>query len=221
MYPSVPSNIKSKIKSVNSVLDIYTNMRTYSEKEIKCKLKNYFKFMVSRHPFDRLVSAYNHWFHGNSEVTFMVRYAELKEDHFHGSELERNANGTALMTFEQFLHLVIEEPKRFNNLHWRNYMWYFQPCSIPYDHVIYMENMAADVGIVLDHFTEADGSKPKMPLFNVKRGHNDKLRETTEMFKSVNNVIIDKLLERYQRDFDVFGYTWNNISGAGCAKCVC
>ena len=120
MYPSVPSNIKSKIKLVNSVLDIYTNLRTYSEKEIKCKLKNYFKFMVSRHPFDRLVSAYNHWFHGNSEVKFLVRYAELIEDHFHESELERNANGTALITFEQFLHLVIEEPKRFNNLHWRD-----------------------------------------------------------------------------------------------------
>ena len=100
-------------------------------------------------------------------------------------------------------------------------MWYCQSCSIPYDHVIYMETMAADVGIVLDQFTEADGSKPKMPFFNVKRYHKDKLRETTEMFKAVNNVIIDKLLERYQRDFDVFGYTWNNSSGAGCAKCVC
>ena len=190
-------------------------------KEIKYKLKSYFKFMVSRHPFDRLVSAYNQKFHRDNEVNFGVLYAELIDDHFHGNELELNANGAALITFEQFLHLVIEEPKRFNNPHWRNYMWYCQPCSIPYDHVIYMETMAADIGIVLDHFTEADGSKPRMPLFNVKRGHKDKLRETNEMFMLVSKRITDKLLERYQRDFDVFGYTWNNISGAGCVKCVC
>ena len=40
------------------------------------------------------------------------------------------------------------------------------------------------------------------------------IQNSHEQFKAVNKRNIDKQLEIYQRDFDVFGYTWNNSAGA-------
>ena len=55
----------------------------YSSKEITTRLHNYFSFMVVRHPFDRLVSAYQQKFGGLKQShNFSPMYKQVIKDHF-------------------------------------------------------------------------------------------------------------------------------------------
>ena len=80
-----------------------------------------------------------------------------------------------------------------------------------------------DVGIILDHFVDNNGSRPDIPVNNpyLKRNHKDRLQDTSAFFKNIDQKIIEKLLLIYRQDFQVFGYTWNHSDGAGCVKGVC
>ena len=212
------SNIWTKNWSPKPVRDQYWS--NHSAQESQYRLDTYFKFVVVRHPFDRLLSAFKSKFHVNTDRVIARQYTSAMRRHF-GSKLALDANGTALPTLEQFLYMVVTEPIQFRNPHWYDYLNHCHPCSIQYDHVIYMETLGEDAQPVVDHFIDADGSKPELPLLNVKRDNNEKLRETSEAFKKIDPEIIEKLIRMFGQDFDVFGYTWSNISGAGCVKCIC
>ena len=198
---------------------LYHNRNTLSKEEVEYRLKNYFKFMVVRHPFDRLLSAYSEKFN-TSEVDLANKYANVLHKHF-VSELKIDSNGTAQPSFAQFLYLVLTEPVTFRDSHWLNYNEYCHPCLIPYDHVVYMETFQDDIDIILDHFVDSNGSRPELPVnFHLRRAHKDRLQDTSAYFKKIDQKIIDKLLSVYHQDFEVFGYTWNYSTGAGCVKGV-
>ena len=185
------------------------NRNTLSEEEVEYRLKNYFKFMVVRHPFDRLLSAYSERFNTSGNFSFAKKYANVLHKHF-VSELKIDSNGTALPSLEQFLHLVLTEPVTFRNHHWLNYNEYCHPCLIPYDHVVYMETFQDDIDIILDHFVDSNGSRPELTVnVHLRRAHKDRLQDTSTIFKKIDRKIIDKLLSVYHQDFEVFGYTWN------------
>ena len=197
-----------------------TIKRSLSLKEAEYRLKNYFTFMVVRHPFDRLVSAYLHKFKSENPA-FLKMFEKVLHNKF-GSEMNISSKGIAIPTFEQFLNLVATEPVAFSNNHWMNYNTYCHPCAITYDHVIYMETFQDDLGIILDHFVDSNGSRPVLRAKgHLQRVHKDRLQDTSAYFKKIDRKIIDKLLLVYRQDFQVFGYTWDYNTGAGCVKGVC
>ena len=198
---------------------LHHNKKIVSEDKTEYRLKNYFKFMVVRHPFDRLLSAYLEKFNLSSGG-LTKKYEKVMHKHF-GSEMKIGPKG-AIPTLEQFLYLVVTEPVAFHNGHWGNYNTLCHPCVIPYDHVVYMETFQDDVGIILDHFVYSNGSRPALPVnFHLRRAHTDRLQDTSAYFKKIDMKIIDKLLFIYRQDFKIFGYTWDYNTGAGCVKGVC
>ena len=199
--------------------DLSVNRTTLSKDEMEYRLKNYFKFMVVRHPFDRLLSAYLDKFSAANKI-YAKQYAKVLHSKF-GGQLEIDSKGIAFPTFEQFLYLVLTEPVTFRNHHWLNYNDYCHPCFIQYDYVVYMETFEDDIDIILGHF-DSDGSRFELPVNGyVRRARKDRLQETSAFFKKIDRRIIDKLLSVYRQDFQVFGYTWNYSTGAGCVKGVC
>ena len=194
-------------------------LNTYSIAEIEYRLKHYFKFIVVRHPFDRLMSTYHEKFGGNP-VNYAPQFKSVIHEHF-GTNTANDKKGRILLNANQFLELVATERKRFNNFHWKNYMSYCHPCLIQYDHVVYMETMDDDIGIVLDHLAYPNGTRPVLPHRNMKRNVSARFEEVSDVYRGVKPEIIQRLLATYGRDIDVFGYTWNHTTGPGCEKCVC
>ena len=184
------SKISPNNWSLRPMRDRYWHAR--SVKEAHDRLNNYFKFLVVRHPFDRLYSSFKSKFHLDEDRYVAKKLTKLMLSKL-GNALKLDGNGTALPTLDQFLFMVATEPKRFNNPHWDDYVSYCHPCSIQYDHVIYMETLEDDYQIVLDHFTDANGTKPSLPLYNVRRDNQDRLKETSEAFTKINTKVIGKL----------------------------
>ena len=184
----------------------------FSPQEIEYRLRNYLKFIVVRHPFDRLLSTYNEKF-GLVKVNYAPSYMNLITKHF-GSDFGKDSRGRPLISFEQFLELVATERNRFANVHWKNYFDYCHPCSITYDHVIRFETLHEDADVILDRLTISGGERPRLPQQNVKRNTTRPFLEIDEVFSHLDPDIVHGLMEIYGRDFEIFGYTWNqNVSG--------
>ena len=196
-------------------------LSNYTTYEIEYILANYFKFIVVRHPFDRLVSAFNDKFRG-MPINIALRFTDLIRQHFGNNTKVDNA---ARITIDanQFLELVATEPIRFRDGHWDNYARFCDPCVVQYDHVVYMETFEDDIGLVLDHMKDDNGTRPELPTSRVRRRISTKLKlaEATNTFRKVNSTIIEHLFGIYGRDFELFGYKWNKTRGAGCVQGIC
>jgi hypothetical protein len=187
-------------------------LKTYNKEERDFRLQNYTKFTLVRHPFDRLVSAFNVKFNGRNRTDFTQRFRKLIHQH----------SGTDIVSdFSLFLELIVEEPTLFKDVHWRDYMSFCNPCVIQYDHVMYMETLAHDIDPLLNHLTGPNGIKPRLPYRYHERPSDNKFPEVFNFFRNISSETVSKLLDMYGDDFNVFGYTWNKTTGAGCSDCVC
>ena len=196
----------------------------YSRTEISLRLKNYFKFMVVRHPFDRLVSAYQQKFSGIQSDNlglishnYAPRYSTVIKEHF-GEISKVDSMGKIMLSWPQFLELVATEPKRFKNVHWANYELLCEPCKVNYSHVVYMEKMKDDLDIVFDHLKNPDGPLPTLPARNTIRNTTDHEVKLSKHFKHIDPDILKRLLQIYGRDLELFGYTWHSESESGYPK---
>ena len=212
------ADINVHVKSVQESFGIKT-LASYSQAEINYRLDNYFKFLVVRHPFDRLMSTFHEKFDGNP-LNYATFYSDVVEEHF-GDYMARDSRDRILVNVSQFLELVATEPIRFYDRHWKSYHRYCHPCSIQYDHVVYLETLEDDIGTVMDHFKNLIGTKSVLSYHNMKRNASDRLEEVYRVFSDLRPEIMARLMYIYEPDFDVFGYTWNQTTGAGCQQCVC
>ena len=199
----------------------------YSQEDISERLESYFKFMVVRHPFDRLVSTYQQKFGGfksqnlgNTYQNFASHHKDVIHDHF-GNISHVDSNGQKLLSWPQFLELVVSEPKRFSDNHWANYENLCDPCKVNYSHVVYMETMEDDLDIVLDQLTDANGHRPALPTRNTIRNTTDNTDTLSQYFKNIDPDILNRLFKIYGRDLEMFGYTWNSDSGGTYPKNRC
>ena len=113
-------------------------LSTYSKDEIRKRLKTYFKFLVVRHPMQRLVSAFRSKFGKHTGVhSAFERYA---------SEIRNQGNNFEL-SFSNFVEYISsanrhhykskknESGARYLEPHWAQYSTLCHPCHIDYDYM--------------------------------------------------------------------------------------
>ena len=192
-------------------------LHKYSRKDIRLRLKTYFKFIVVRHPFDRLVSAYADKLAYPDRNVMMFPRLRQRAEFLFGNFARFDDNGHPLLSLSQFLELVATD-REFCDKHWASYTRLCQPCSIKYDYVVRLESIEQDIGPVLDRLIFT-GSEEKLALINRRensqRNETNKLGQVSNLFLEFEPNIISGLLNVYKYDLELFGYTWSNVSGAG------
>ena len=182
----------------------------YSYEEQVYRLKNYFKFLVVRHPFVRLLSVYKDAIIKESFLSEFGKYLKVNS-----SSYVKN------ITLVQFLEMVYRTSDALPNNHWKTYEMMCHPCAVNYDHVIYMESIHDDLDPVLDWMTD-HGERPTLQGSNVTgldfRRQKQKISKTLQ---GIDSDVIKGLIDIYSRDSAVFGYTWNDETEIGCDQCVC
>ena len=146
------------------------------------KKLDYTVFTFVRHPFERLVSAYN------------------------------DKINTEKVSFSAFADKVIDKfAQQKPNIHWRTFVSRCQHCSIPYTVVGRMETFAEDVQYIilknkLEKLLPLNTVLKFKSLNSSKRDVNDTTQITLERFSQLNKKQIEKLHKIYQLDFELFGY---------------
>ena len=191
-----------------------TYLSEFPMEEILRRLERYTKLIVVRHPFDRLMSAYDDKFiHHN--YTNMYRSA-IEELLGH----ERAPKAGQRISFEDFLQLIADgyEKGKFTNRHWASYMDHCHPCLIKYDHILKLETLATDSRTALSLFLNEGETAVSMPHLNDKRPVEEKLSSVTQTFKQLNEPLVQAVMAIYAADFKLFGYQWDRTEGATCTK---
>jgi hypothetical protein len=189
--------------------------RDYTKEEIIHRIKHYYKFIVVRHPFDRLISAYNYMFQSNLEtVKLMETLNSLSKQYFN----ETFDKSTNRLKWEQFLYLVAYESHKFDRPHWRTTMSFCNPCFMPYSGVIRLETLSTDIQPVLKRISANNPNCSAITWRGKLRNSTDKLVEVSTLFRDIDPDVLDKLMSRYGVDMNVLGYTWSKQHGAECKK---
>ncbi|KAK8762805.1 hypothetical protein V5799_025926 [Amblyomma americanum] len=161
-------------------------------------LANAFKIMFVRHPFERLVSFFEdktrrsvstgRYFYHKYWNNVMIKYRGVG-----------NVDTTKdLITFEEFVDLLLStEPKHYD-LHWQLYAHRCEPCLVPYDFVGTLE----DVPVMYRALGLPDGSQ-----LWANKGPSDTKDMTLAYFTSLPKSKVEMLYSIYAMDFAMFNYS--------------
>ncbi|XP_046424211.1 carbohydrate sulfotransferase 11-like [Neodiprion fabricii] len=210
--------------------DYYKEIDVLSPKTIKeledlVNDSKVFKFLVIRHPFQRIVSSYRDRIEDNTKYTAQAwKYTKMifhltRPEIFYkngttGSSLNRifhnNKRLKLVPTFKEFVTWLLQEPTSNDDVHWDSYYSHCSVCDVKYNFVMKLEDYSIEtidfifskMGITKNQFF--------MPRLQATRnGFTDNYR-TCSYFKDLTQETIFKLYQRYKIDFQMFNYTHEN-----------
>ena len=154
-------------------------------------LKGYFKFIMVRHPLDRLASAY---------LSMVVAKSQKDQT----IDFEKFLIVAALSRGQDVNWLPDHLSK--NNRHWKPYLETCHPCSAQFDFIARVETQQEDIRELLPKLNATEYIDV-FPHINVGAQHSGKYKQ---MYASIPDDILHNLFEKYQPDADMFGYSFRD-----------
>ncbi|CAG5076804.1 Oidioi.mRNA.OKI2018_I69.PAR.g8551.t1.cds [Oikopleura dioica] len=165
------------------------------------RLDSYTKFMVTRDPFERLLSAFRNKIETFRENDFFGDVSN-KIHRIYNRTSEQSSSTPA--TFEEFLRHVIDKDPTFppipKNEHWENYWSICYPCDIDYDYILKLETIEEDSAWL---FKSLGLETISYPTGNSKPSNHDLLEQ---YLKSVDKHLPKSVYKHLQMDYEIFGY---------------
>ncbi|NXO78833.1 CHST8 sulfotransferase, partial [Sitta europaea] len=175
-------------------------MVSYSPALQKEFLSNYTKVMFTRHPLERLVSAYRDKLL-HSEPYYSVTIAnEIKE------MFRKNKNSPEKVSFQEFVSFVISKPAHTLDIHWKPMFLLCNPCNIHYDILGKYETLGLDS----EHVLKVISAPENLQYPSLKRYGSEKRTDgdiTLEYLRQLTSEQIEKIKKLYEMDFFLFNYT--------------
>ena len=193
----------------------------------------YIKFLVTRHPFERVYSAYVHKLKSGKDPDMQREHGSRILNKFHPELPLIMLNSGMGVTFKEFIdYIKLNISSRRSFQHWDAAFDVCQPCHINYDYIVKAETMDEDNELIIKkhlgpyhrgigtgkniHFRAADVKQRAEMLTSHGR--------LLTHFASLNQTDIEYLVKRFQHDFRYFGYSsavFNDNSSAGVVYNSC
>ncbi|XP_020809204.1 carbohydrate sulfotransferase 13 [Drosophila serrata] len=194
---------------------MFSKLYDLSEAEQRQVLsEEYTRFILVRHPFERLLSAYRNKLEGDSPS---ARYFQSRVGRQIVKELRPGASNTSLengddVSFGEFVqYLLTPELSRANqsdyNEHWEVISKLCNPCVVKYNVVGKYDTLLDDSALALylagaNNLTFPTGHKPSSTRANLRK-----------YFDPLPIGAIRKLYEIYEEDFRLFDYGLDDVLG--------
>ena len=193
-----------------------------TDEQIQYRIDNYFTFMITRHPMERLLSAYR------DKVTIHAHTTPIRVSHFRvpvlqhvrpqlfsavpntsQSERERFLDDLGKQhqpSFEEFVQWIVE--KQIVNEHWLSAVNSCHPCAHNWSAIMRLESMVSDQELLLERLGK---DAPE----NVRRIHPTANQSSffpslhLGEWKNIPDDHEDYILQLYRQDMELFGYHWD------------
>lgn len=187
-------------------------LKHYSPEERDYRLKNYYKFMVVRNPYSKVISAWQNKFEPDS---IQAKWYQVNVGGYILHHYRKNASAQEMKTgkyvsFEEFIKFVGNPNEGFNqryDAHWWNMHSVCSPCLFNYDHIAKLETLPEDFESIREHI------EPGRPLTLPYLNANTKSKALAEQkkietfFSHVSEVDLARLKQAYSADLTSFGYS--------------
>lgn len=170
-------------------------------------------FMVVRHPYQRLVSAYvdkfskyNPWFYttyGNDVIhkyrpKYIKMFGPIEDNHYFKS---RN-----ILTFWEFVQWVIDTDPDDMNEHWQPMYKLCSLCTRSYKYILKFENLVLETQHLL-HLLDIESIIPPTQWNHPGHTAKENLVLTQMYFEEISPQDIEELFDIYEIDFKLFDYS--------------
>ncbi|XP_058065609.1 carbohydrate sulfotransferase 8-like [Anopheles bellator] len=161
-------------------------------------MEHSFSFLIVRHPFERLISAFEDRL-VSMRNAYYSRVSRAIYERYH-------PGGTGVISFRDFVQFIIEDVaySRDLDVHWCPVNNLCTPCLVRYDLIIKLETYAQDVEVLLRRTNLRDKIKP-VHINHTRRDVVDRLIE--KYFSQITQKQMDALYAIYEIDFMLFGYS--------------
>ncbi|KAH0620616.1 hypothetical protein JD844_021268 [Phrynosoma platyrhinos] len=198
-------NLSRDVAEVNRGMVHTTNLlkrlSSYSPKQQVEFLSTYTKVMVTRHPLERLVSAYRDKFLHPGTYYSTVVANEIKVFS------KRKQNFTKNVTFQEFVNYVVTRNLKNMDIHWQPMFLLCDPCNIHYDILGKFETLIQDVDHVLRRI-----NAPESLYYPDTKSHASQKRTnkdiTLDYLRKLTFDQIQMVMDLYQIDFSMFNYSF-------------
>ncbi|XP_063926954.1 carbohydrate sulfotransferase 11-like [Zophobas morio] len=167
-------------------------------------LEHYTAFVMVRHPFERLLSAYRNKFENTYSQYFQLRYGRTIIRKYRHNATDSDLDTGTNVTFREFVWYVLEDGSA--NEHWAPVFDLCHPCSLNYSFIGRYETLVEDAAALLDMI----GAPPIAFPFTRSSNTSHKLRT---YFQQLSMDDIRGLYKKYEYDFRLFGYTLEDLLG--------
>lgn len=190
----------------NNTFGLLRPLSDYSSDEIIFRLSTYYKFLFVRNPIERLTSAYRNKFVETERPFFKKIFGRYILQKYRpekpASEVEKGEG----VTFRDFVQYIVDSPpehREFVNSHWERYDRLCLPCLIYYDYIGKFETIEDDA----DYLLQLIDAKSKVSFPNIKSTYRVPTKALSNFYyKSLSSDLQQRLVDKYEHDFDMFGY---------------
>ena len=182
-------------------------LSTYNQTEKQTRLETYFKFMIVRHPLVRVLSSYreklekpNRYFHTALGRRIELQYGNVSAGQAHGNTV----------TFKQMVHSIIDHGPY--DHHWTPVSLLCNPCKIAYDYIVRLETSYLDYPYIFSKLENVPGSETGLPDSVTTYKEATDLDVVRKYYGTVSINVTNRLIQIYNTDFHLFGYTWDRTS---------
>ena len=188
-------------------------LNQFSPDEREYRLKNYYKFMVVRNPYAKVISAWKDKFepvHGDRNQWYRNNIGSYILEHYRGNLNNESLIKEGAATFEEFIKFIGNSNEdyiqRFD-AHWWTMQNTCSPCVIQYDYIAKLETLQEDFHSIREHI--APGQQTPLPYLNVnaKSKAIAEQKNIERFVAKLSDVDVSMLNQAYNVDLKSFGYS--------------
>nr|XP_020864928.1 carbohydrate sulfotransferase 8-like [Phascolarctos cinereus] len=175
-------------------------LSSFQPRECDLRLKHYTPVLVTRHPLERLVSAYRDKLL-HSEPYYMHLAARMRTAVRGSRDPENQRN----LTFPEFVTFVLRQSPAKLDVHWKPIELLCSPCSVRYGVLIRHESLSSEAGHALRFLgIPVTGLFPSIKVHQSEKRTDGQL--TRHYLGQLSSEQLGGLYTLYFLDFTLFGY---------------
>ena len=171
------------------------------------KTQMYFNFIITRHPFERIVSAYRNKIEKPFNPHFQREYGAKMLRMSRPGLTEQQYKSGKRVTFKEFVDFVISVKMENLDEHWRSIFKLCNICGVKYDFIADMSTLYDDSDQVLKLIGWYD--RVQFPRSSKDSYAKAAVDITPEYLNKLSDIDLETLHRKFKMDFDAFGYEFN------------
>ena len=193
--------------------------KEYTKEDIVHRIKTYYKFMVVRHPLDRLVSAWIDKFLHPKDFDYILlnRHGPAILSKYRPWLSEAQIKSGKGVFFQEMIQYILAGHQ---NAHWDGpYSRTCQPCRINFDAIVKLETFNSDVAPIINNKLKGRSIGTVVNKHG-KTSWDKQFVKVLSEYKNVSKADFENTVKKYMDDFIQYGYGFQRMED-GNVKASC